>query len=183
MAESTLTYRRATVNDIADIVSLLPAAYQDHQSQIGDDHWNKMKRSLSDENQIANLVSFAVGFTCQSQNQLVGIIFSIPSGNPSQIFPADWSYVRLLGVDANYRGLGVGKRLTQLCIEEARQMGEQTIALHTSEFMNPARIMYEGLGFSRVREIEPIYDKRYWLFKLNFRDLIPPSGHWVRSWF
>ena len=167
MTESALVYRRATVNDIAAIAALLPAAYQDHQSEIGDEHWNRMKRSLSDENQIANLMSFAIGFTCQSQNQLVGIIFLIPGGNPSQIFPADWSYIRLLGVDATYRGLGVGKKLTQLCIEEARQMGEQTIALHTSEFMNPARILYEKLGFSRVREIEPLFDKRYWLFKLN----------------
>ena len=169
MTESDLTYRRATVNDIAAIVSLLPAAYQDHQSAIGDEHWNRMKLNLSNRDQIAKLMELAIGFSCQSQRQLVGIIFLIPSGNPTQIFPADWSYIRLLGVDPDYRGLGIGKKLTQLCLEQAQQMGEQAIALHTSEFMIPARAMYERLGFRLVKELEPIYNKRYWLYKLTLK--------------
>lgn len=169
MTESALTYHRVTSKDIADIISLLPAAYQDYQSAIGDEHWNRMKRNLANHDQIAKLMDVAIGFRCQSQNQLVGIIFLIPSGNPTQIFPADWSYIRLLGVDPTYRGLGIGKKLTQLCIEQAQQMGEQAIALHTSEFMNPARTMYERLGFRPVKEIAPMYNKRYWLYRLNLK--------------
>lgn len=166
MTESGFIFRRATSNDMTDIVSLLPAAYQDHQAEIGDEQWNKMKRSLSDQDQITELVESATGFTCQYNNQLIGIVFLIPSGNPTQIFPADWCYLRFLGVDPNYRGLGIGRKLTQLCIEHARQMDEQTLGLHTGEFMSSARTMYEGLGFKQVKEIGPIYDKRFWLYTL-----------------
>ncbi len=125
-----------------------------------------MKRSLSNQDQITELVDLATGFSCQFNNRLVGIVFLIPSGNPTQIFPADWCYLRFLGVDPNYRGLGIGKKLTQLCIEQARQMEEQTIALHTGEFMSSARTMYEGLGFKQVKEIGPIYNKPFWLYNL-----------------
>lgn len=171
MIESALTYHRATVNDIAAIASLLPAAYQDHQSAIGEEQWNRMKRNLANQDQLAKLMEVAIGFSCQFQQQVVGIIFLIPSGNPMQIFPADWSYIRLLGVDPNYRyrSLGIGKKLTQLCLEQAQQMGEKAIGLHTSEFMSPARTMYERLGFRQVKELEPIYNKRYWLYKLTLK--------------
>lgn len=169
MTESALVYRRATLKDIADIAALLSAAYQDHQAEIGDEHWNRMKRNLSNQDQLTKLMDVAFGFACQSQHQIVGIIFLIPSGNPTQIFSADWCYIRLLGVDTHYRGLGIGKKLTQLCLEQAQQMDEQTIALHTSEFMSPARTMYERLGFRQVKELEPIFDKRYWLYQLNLK--------------
>jgi len=169
MTESALTYRQATVNDIAAIASLLPAAYHDYQSAIGDEQWDRMKRSLANQDQLVKLMEVAIGFSCQAQQQLVGIIFLIPSGNSTQIFPADWSYIRLLGVDPDYWGLGIGKKLTQLCLERAQQLGEQAIGLHTSEFMSPARTMYEELGFRQVKELEPIYDKRYWLYKLTLK--------------
>ncbi|MDX2173612.1 MAG: hypothetical protein SFY56_10845 [Bacteroidota bacterium] len=36
-----------------------------------------------------------------------------------------------------------------MCIAHAKQNNEKTIALHTSEFMDAARHIYEGLGFNR----------------------------------
>lgn len=72
-----------------------------------------------------------------------------------------------MGVDPAHRGLGIGRQLTQLCIDEARNRGETTLALHTSEFMDQARKMYERLGFQKVRELAPMYNKRYWLYKLS----------------
>uniref|UniRef100_UPI0035CA72B2 GNAT family N-acetyltransferase n=1 Tax=uncultured Nostoc sp. TaxID=340711 RepID=UPI0035CA72B2 len=91
-----------------------------------------------------------------------------PSGNPTTIFPADWSYIRLLDVDPKYRGLGIGRKLAQLCVQHAQVTGETGVALHTSEFMNAARQMYEALGFKREKELAPMYGKRYWLYKLSF---------------
>lgn len=39
--------------------------------------------------------------------------------------------------------------------------------LHTSEMMGAARHIYESLGFKKLREIEPRYGKKYWLYKLE----------------
>ena len=93
--------------------------------------------------------------------------FLIPSGNPTDIFQADWSYVRMVGVHHSYGGQGIGRQLMQLCIDQAKATHETTLALHTSEFMDAARHLYEQLGFTQLKELEPRYGKRYWLYLLE----------------
>ena len=93
--------------------------------------------------------------------------FLVPKGNPTIIFQADWSYIRMVGVNPNFACKGIGKRLTQMCIDFAKNSNEAVIALHTSEFMNAARHIYESLGFKRSRELDSRYGKRYWLYKLE----------------
>jgi putative acetyltransferase len=48
------------------------------------------------------------------------------------------------------RGLGLGKRLLQLCLETAKELGYSQIYLETIEQMHAARGLYEHLGFSRI---------------------------------
>ena len=93
--------------------------------------------------------------------------FLVPSGNPTTIFPADWCYLRMVGVHTNHSGKGIGKALTKMCVDEGKSSGEKTIGLHTSEFMDGARHIYESIGFRQVRELEPHLGKRYWLYKLD----------------
>ncbi len=62
--------------------------------------------------------------------------------------------IRLLAVDNAARGQGVGKALTQFCIERARELGKARIVLHTTLMMQTAWTMYERLGFARFPEID-----------------------------
>jgi len=71
------------------------------------------------------------------------------------------------GVNPRYGNQGIGKKLTQMCIDHAKKLNEKIIALHTSEFMHAARHIYASLGFTIVKEIEPIFGKKYWLYHLN----------------
>jgi putative acetyltransferase len=48
------------------------------------------------------------------------------------------------------RGLGLGKRLLQLCMEVAVEMGYTKIYLETIEQMHSARGLYEHLGFRQI---------------------------------
>lgn len=48
------------------------------------------------------------------------------------------------------RGLGLGKRLLQLCMEEAVKFGYSRIYLETIEQMHAARGLYEHLGFLQI---------------------------------
>ena len=82
------------------------------------------------------------------------MIYIVPSGNPTELFKEDWSYIRFLGVNTKYRGNGIGKKLTDLCLEYAKETNEKYIALHTSEFMDSARAIYEKRGFTKTEEIE-----------------------------
>lgn len=56
------------------------------------------------------------------------------------------------------------KKLMQLCEDHARQTGEKFIALHTSEFMEAARHIYESMGFVQIKELERRLGKMYWLY-------------------
>lgn len=50
---------------------------------------------------------------------------------------------------------------------------ERTIALHTSEFMDAARHIYESVGFVKVKEIPARYGKKYWLYLLEISHAKP----------
>jgi len=54
-----------------------------------------------------------------------------------------------------------------MCIDFAKSSDEKVIALHTFEYMNAARHIYESLGFNQTKELEPRYGKRYWLYQLE----------------
>jgi ribosomal protein S18 acetylase RimI-like enzyme len=73
----------------------------------------------------------------------------------------------MVGVDPTYGGKGIAQTLTEMCVDHAKTLNEKTIALHTSEFMDAARHIYEKNGFKRTQEIEPRYGKRYWLYRLE----------------
>ncbi|MGD8379623.1 MAG: GNAT family N-acetyltransferase [Gammaproteobacteria bacterium] len=66
----------------------------------------------------------------------------------------DASGIRLLGVDPRYRGLGVGKSLTQACLDLARKHGHSQVVLHTTAAMRVAWGMYERLGFERSPDLD-----------------------------
>lgn len=64
------------------------------------------------------------------------------------------SGIRLLVVSPAARGKGVGKALTQACLQRARQRGSQQMILHTTLAMQVAWGMYERMGFVRFPKLD-----------------------------
>ncbi|TDW48912.1 acetyltransferase (GNAT) family protein [Flavobacterium sp. 270] len=61
---------------------------------------------------------------------------------------------RLLGVDANFRGKGIGKLLIEECINKAKENNLNQIIIHSTLSMKTAWKMYEDLGFKRSEDLD-----------------------------
>ena len=61
---------------------------------------------------------------------------------------------RLLAVDPATRGKGIGKLLTEACIQRARDEKQKQIIIHTTKAMQVAWKMYEKMGFKRSKDLD-----------------------------
>lgn len=61
---------------------------------------------------------------------------------------------RLLAVNPEIRGKGLGKLLINACINQAKKEGHKHLVIHSTKSMMIAWNMYERMGFSRFPEID-----------------------------
>lgn len=167
--DTTYTFRRAVIDDEQQVMHLGLISYGQYKSILTEEHWQKMSSNFTGGTLFRDLILKTHGLVCEHEGKVVGMAFLIPSGNPTPIFRTEWSYIRMVGIDPEYSGRGIARQLTKLSIEEAVNSGEKIIALHTSEFMDAARHIYESLGFIKLREIEPIHGKRYWVYTMDLK--------------
>ncbi|HMG14137.1 MAG TPA: GNAT family N-acetyltransferase [Saprospiraceae bacterium] len=158
-------YRPAILSDLSQLRSLGLVSYGTFRNIITNETWKQWGKTFTKEN-LTQLLNKGKCFVCEYEDQIIGMAFLIPHGNPTEIFHNDWSYLRLVSVLPNFEGKGIGKQLTRICIEYAIETGERIIALHTSEFQDAARHIYENMGFVKVNEFE-IANKKYWVFHLK----------------
>lgn len=73
---------------------------------------------------------------------------------------------RLLAVDTSVRGQGIGKLLTNECIQKARDKKVKEMIIHSTMAMQTAWKMYENFGFKRSEDLDfmqgelPVYGFR-----------------------
>jgi DNA-binding MarR family transcriptional regulator/GNAT superfamily N-acetyltransferase len=58
--------------------------------------------------------------------------------------------LRWLLVEASARGYGIGKKLVEIAVSFAREKQYQKIILMTSDFLRPARLLYEKFDFRQI---------------------------------
>jgi GNAT superfamily N-acetyltransferase len=61
---------------------------------------------------------------------------------------------RLLAVDLMTRGKGIGKLLTNKCIQNAKDNKHNQVVIHTTKAMQIAWDMYKNLGFKRSDDLD-----------------------------
>ena len=158
-----IKYRKANTSDFNQLKLLGKESYCEFSKVLTNENWNKMNSFLESDQKLNHLINHSTVFVCEKDSEIIGMIYLMPSGNPTELFSKNWSYIRFLGVNTTYRGLGIGKKLTDLCMQHAEETNETYIALHTSEFMDAARAIYEKRGFKKTKEIEYL-GKTYWIY-------------------
>jgi len=160
--------RKGNINDLNAVKQLAQNTWKQFEKDLTYENWNKLSNNLSNENLHKDLLLNSISFVCENEKEeIIGMSFLVASGNPTEIYNKEQCYIRFVSVSEKYKGLKIGQKLTEKCIEFARNNGEKKIALHTSEFMDKARHIYEKLGFEIIKEIEPRYGKKYWLYELS----------------
>lgn len=81
----------------------------------------------------------------EHEGRVVGSIFLVRESD-------DEAKLRLLYVEADARGLGVGARLVDAVIADARAKGYRRLTLWTNDILAAARRIYVARGFRLVKE-------------------------------
>lgn len=163
-----MNIRKGNIYDLNAVKELGLNTWKQFKKDLTPENWDKLSRLLSNESLYKGLLQNSISFVCENETgELIGMSFLVASGNPTEIYNKEQCYIRFVTVSEKYSGLKLGQKLTEECIGFAKNSGEKKIALHTSEFMDKARHIYEKLGFKITREIEPRYGKRYWFYEMN----------------
>ena len=163
-----LTFRKGNIDDVNNLKQLAINSWRQYKTSLTHEHWKILFDSIQDIKTYKSLLENSDCFVClASQNKIIGMAFLVSSGSPTEIYDKEWSYIRFVSVEPAFSGKGIGRKLMKMCIDLAKSNNEKTVALHSSEFMDNARHLYETLGFKILKEIDQRLGKRYWLYKLD----------------
>ncbi|MGK0289567.1 MAG: ribosomal protein S18 acetylase RimI-like enzyme [bacterium] len=150
-------------SDQEQLNQLAIKAFEQFQNQYSD--WNALQTAVG---KMSNLQETSEIIIAEEEGNIIGgVAIVLPKNGSKEYFDPTWASIRMLIVNPEQRKKGIGKKLTEECIKKAQLMGCKFIALHTSPIMEVALSMYLKMGFSKVKEINPIFGVEYAVYKLQ----------------
>jgi ribosomal protein S18 acetylase RimI-like enzyme len=154
---AALAIRDFTETDADAVNRLAVAAFAPFAPHYND--WPSMAANLA---KMSALSATGDVIVAEADGRIAGAVAYVPPGAPkAEFFEVAWPIIRMLVVDPQARGRGIGRALTDECIERARRDGAKLIALHTSPIMSVALPMYQRMGFAWLRAAPPIFGVDY----------------------
>ena len=127
------------------VADLCEAAYAPFVS--GDSHYVAQLRDVARRAANAQLLVAAEG------QRVLGTVTFVPEGGPlGEIARPDETEFRMLAVDPQAQGHGVGEALVRACADEARRAGRARLVISSATDMTAAHRLYERVGFTRAPE-------------------------------
>ncbi len=140
-----MTIRPATSEDFAAVSDMTTAAYV----TAGHVH-----PSSSYAQTLADVSARQEGlYVAEAQGKVVGAVNIVPPGSEQgQVAYDNEGEFRMLAVDPQHQGQGVGRALVQFALQTAHTQGCTRVAITTMASMTAAQAMYEAMGFHRAPE-------------------------------
>ena len=101
-------------------------------------------------------------FLAHYKQKVVGTVSLIPTKK-------DTFEIMKLGVFEGYKGLGIGRKLMQVCIDICKEKKVHLITLETSSKLKNAIQLYEKLGFLHVKITDSYYESADIKMVLNLK--------------
>jgi ribosomal protein S18 acetylase RimI-like enzyme len=130
--------RSATTADVAGIRAIARAAYEKYVSRIGREPAPMVADFETD-------VAESHAAVIEIGGQLCGYLISWPED--------DAYFIENVAVDPQCQGRGIGGRLIQHSVAEARRCGLAALSLYTNEAMTENLAMYAHIGFVETHRV------------------------------
>ena len=128
--------RDAREDELDEAAVLMVAAYREYSPLMPPEAWGAYARDIE-----------AVRGRLDHSRLAGAVTFYPPGSGPW--WPADWAGFRLLAVDPERRGRGVGRALVDETIARAGARGATALGIHTTPWMSAAMALYDSIGFVR----------------------------------
>ena len=146
----TFGIRDARSEELDAVSAVIAAAYEQYAPVFPSEQWRAYADDIANVRSRLNEADLIVA---ERGGRIAGTVTFYQDGS-SGGWPEGWAAIRLLAVHPDSRGPGIGRALTEECIERCRERGIATVGLHTTEAMSVARGMYERMGFKRVPQFD-----------------------------
>ncbi len=154
-----LKIRKAEPDEFTEIGQLMVKVYSQLEGFPQPDEQPEYYKLLANVGQLTEKPKTEILVTVNEDNKILGAVVYFgemehygSGGIATQEKNA--AGFRLLAVDGAARGLGLGKLLTQACIDKAKSENLTQLIIHTTETMRTAWKMYEKFGFKRSEDLD-----------------------------
>jgi len=156
--------------DLTQVADLVELCFTDTLDPDGRDYLARMRSSAKNASILRAAQSWArvsmEGFVWLEEAKMVGNVSLIPYYIKNRRF----FLVANVAVHPNYRRRGIARKLTEKAIQFSRERGSPSVWLHVREENQPARRLYQSLGF------EEKAIRTTWLGSPDFLPLEKPVG-------
>ena len=143
---SSLTVEPARPEDFAAIARLTVDVYVG--GQLANDAYTPQLADVAGRASRSDLL-----VARDADGRMVGSVALVLSGDFGQVATsAEEAEFRMLVVEPEARGRGIGELLVTTCFERARAAGKRRMVLSTDPRMTAAHRLYERMGFRRLAE-------------------------------
>ena len=144
-------FRRATIDDVAEIALLVNSCYRGDSSRVG---WTTeadlLDGTRTDEDEIKSLITHpdSMLLLCAEEDEIIGSVHIQKQD--------DSSYLGMLVVKPNLQGGGVGRRLMEAAEVRAREeWGSTRMTMTVISVRDTLIAYYERRGYRRTGRMKP----------------------------